>query len=66
MSSYRDRAMADRKSLRTGHVVLRFGLQRVLSRDEYEGHRDLTSYLMGDPLPGRSALDARTKQQDAR
>lgn len=42
---------------RDRHVV-----ERLMAEIPTEDHRDLTGRLMGDPLPGRSALDKRKRE----
>lgn len=42
---------------RDGHVV-----EQLMAEIPTEDHRDLTGRLMGDPLPGRSALDKRKRE----
>lgn len=59
----------DLKSLHTGHEVRRKGARtRLLVAAQREGAKDqqeprsLTAMLLGDPLPGRSALDQRRQR----
>lgn len=45
-----------RKSLRVGNIVISVRNKRRLP-DRQPQHQDVTARLMGDPIPGRSALD---------
>lgn len=46
-----------RKSLRAGNIVISARNKRRMPDRFQPQHQDVTARLMGDPIPGRSALD---------
>jgi hypothetical protein len=55
---------AQRKAFNTVAISARPSSQQVAERDRaLAARRSLTAALLGDPAPGRSALDRRAKSQ---
>lgn len=60
MNSYQEQ---QRKSLRAGNIVISVRNKRRLPDPDLPEHQDVTALLMGDPIPGRSALDRKNEAQ---